>query len=1004
MRLHHLEVVAFGPFADPVSIDFDTLSDAGLFLLSGPTGAGKSSVLDAVCFALYGDVPGDRAVAKRLRSDHAAPDVVPRVVLEVTLSGRRFRIDRSPAWVRPKKRGAGTTTEQARVVISEHRAGSTDGDTGEIAWQPLSTRLDETGHLVTRLVGMTLTQFCQVAMLPQGRFQAFLRARSEERHALLQQVFQTGRFDRTERWLRDRRVELRRTSEEHRAAVADLVSRISEVGGDVAPDDWSSEPGSLDAWLTALTESAVAASVEQALVVEAAASAEVAAAEASAAGIELAGLRATHAAARRAWAAVESGAQEHASRKRRADKAQRATAVLSLHELAAQSRADVAGLERECSAALATLVDLLDDPPLDSQAVAELGRAATRALTELARVRPLQRQALDLHRQLTRTTRARAATDDELLRVDARAAAVPQELAELEPALVAAREAVTACEALDRDLEVLRGRVRAARTAETLTSQLLSAQKALAEATAARLLARETLVEIREQRLDGMAAEIALKLAVGACCPVCGSAEHPSPASPAPGAPDDATEREARREVDDLEVVVEAHAQQVRGIETRLAAALAESGEPVERLLVEEEDVLARLDRARTTAATLEAHAARVTELEAERDALAREREALAAALVRHDTEAAVLASRLDDLRDQIAAVLPDGAEGVDGADLDALTAHHQQIEALARRHADLAADLVRARATATSTQAAADEVADTAGFDSSAAAAAAWLDESELAALLQAIERHEREVARVSELLADDDLVRSASVEPPDLEALAQAHHRAKEQAAAARHRDMGLRDRGRRLRGLSEEMTSALAAWQPVLAELDLVTDVAAMVEGKHADNRLQMRLSAYVLAHRLGQVVDAANLRLSTMSDQRYSLVHTGRRGAGETRGGLSLLVRDDWTGDTRDPATLSGGETFVVSLALALGLADVITGEAGGTDLETLFVDEGFGSLDAETLEGVMDTLDTLRDGGRVVGVVSHVPELQTRIPTQLRVHRGRTGSHTTLSLA
>jgi exonuclease SbcC len=174
--------------------------------------------------------------------------------------------------------------------------------------------------------------------------------------------------------------------------------------------------------------------------------------------------------------------------------------------------------------------------------------------------------------------------------------------------------------------------------------------------------------------------------------------------------------------------------------------------------------------------------------------------------------------------------------------------------------------------------------------------------------------------------------------------------------------------------------------------------------MVEGKHADNRLQMRLSAYVLAHRLGQVVDAANLRLSTMSDQRYSLVHTGQRGAGETRGGLSLLVRDDWTGDTRDPATLSGGETFVVSLALALGLADVITDEAGGTDLETLFVDEGFGSLDAETLEGVMDTLDTLRDGGRVVGVVSHVPELQTRIPTQLRVHRGRTGSHTTLSLA
>jgi len=197
---------------------------------------------------------------------------------------------------------------------------------------------------------------------------------------------------------------------------------------------------------------------------------------------------------------------------------------------------------------------------------------------------------------------------------------------------------------------------------------------------------------------------------------------------------------------------------------------------------------------------------------------------------------------------------------------------------------------------------------------------------------------------------------------------------------------------------------MESALAAWTPVRTDLDVVADLAALVEGKHPDNRLQMRLSAYVLAHRLSQVVEAANLRLSTMSDERYLLEHTAQRGVGERRGGLSLLVRDQWTDEQRDPVTLSGGETFVVSLALALGLADVVTGEAGGARIETLFVDEGFGSLDADTLEDVMDTLDTLRDGGRVVGVVSHVPELQTRIPTQLRVHRGRHGSRTTLSLA
>jgi exonuclease SbcC len=213
-------------------------------------------------------------------------------------------------------------------------------------------------------------------------------------------------------------------------------------------------------------------------------------------------------------------------------------------------------------------------------------------------------------------------------------------------------------------------------------------------------------------------------------------------------------------------------------------------------------------------------------------------------------------------------------------------------------------------------------------------------------------------------------------------------------ERGRAAHETATRTHDRVHRLAG---ELTAALTAWAPVRAELALATKVSAFAEGKAADNRLQMRLSAYVLAFRLSQVVAAANARLAGMSDQRYSLEHVGRRGAGETRGGLSLLVRDDWSGESRDPATLSGGETFVVSLALALGLADVVAHEAGGADLQTLFVDEGFGSLDAETLDDVLDILDSLRENGRAVGVVSHVAEMRHRIPTQLVVSKARTGS-------
>jgi exonuclease SbcC len=166
---------------------------------------------------------------------------------------------------------------------------------------------------------------------------------------------------------------------------------------------------------------------------------------------------------------------------------------------------------------------------------------------------------------------------------------------------------------------------------------------------------------------------------------------------------------------------------------------------------------------------------------------------------------------------------------------------------------------------------------------------------------------------------------------------------------------------------------------------------------VRGSGPDNYLQMRLSAYVLATRLDQVLDAANERLAQMRDQRYLLERTGKAARRNAQAGLGLQVLDSWTGEVRDPATLSGGETFVVSLSPAQGLADVVSQEAGGAEIDTLFVDEGFGSLDADTLDDVMDTLDSLRDGGRVVGVVSHVAEMRDRIPTQLVVTKARSGS-------
>jgi exonuclease SbcC len=197
-----------------------------------------------------------------------------------------------------------------------------------------------------------------------------------------------------------------------------------------------------------------------------------------------------------------------------------------------------------------------------------------------------------------------------------------------------------------------------------------------------------------------------------------------------------------------------------------------------------------------------------------------------------------------------------------------------------------------------------------------------------------------------------------------------------------------------------LAADVESACSAWQPLCAKTAVAESMASLAEGQSADNVQRVSLSAYVLAARLQQVVDAANERFVPMSSGRYTLEHTMDRGAGDRRGaggGLGLLVCDQWTGESRDPKTLSGGETFQASLALALGLSDVVTHEAGGTELHTLFVDEGFGSLDADSLDEVMDVLDGLRAGGRRVGVVSHVDTMRERIPSQVRLVKTPIGS-------
>ena len=409
-----------------------------------------------------------------------------------------------------------------------------------------------------------------------------------------------------------------------------------------------------------------------------------------------------------------------------------------------------------------------------------------------------------------------------------------------------------------------------------------------------------------------------------------------------------------------------------------LAATLATAGAAGEAEAV-------RLD---TEAGRLSRHESDLTglgdalmEQERRRSALAEQRAGALTEAARADARAAghraSLRSQLDGAPDLETALAATGALA------DALAA------AASAAEATVAAATAAEQAGAEAVRAAAG-----AGFADVAAARSAWRAPEWRAAQQEAIRAEETEAAAVGTQLASPDL--DVPLEPPaDLAGAQESVRRAAERHDEAVTMLGRASDRSVTLAGLVPRFTAELGALQPLRERAEEARRLADLAAGLGA-NTLRMTLSSFVLAARLEEVAEAASQRLLTMTAGRYSLAHTdARRGGG--RAGLGLLACDTWTGQERDTSTLSGGETFLASLALALGLADVVTAEAAGVTIEALFVDEGFGSLDEDTLEEVMNVLDGLREGGRMVGIVSHVSELRQRVPAQVHVRKGRAGS-------
>ncbi|MEV3970842.1 SMC family ATPase [Streptomyces sp. NPDC050698] len=990
MRLHRLTVTAFGPFSGTQTVDFDELSAAGLFLLHGPTGAGKTSVLDAVCYALYGSVPGARqggGQGTALRSDHAAPATRTEVALELTVAGRRLEVTRQPPWERPKKRGTGTTLDKAQTWLREY-------DRAAGAWKDLSRSHQEIGEEITQLLGMSREQFCQVVLLPQGDFARFLRADAEARGKLLGRLFDTRRFADVEKRLAERR---RVTEARVRDGDAELLAdahRMQQAAGDAMelPELAPGEPGLAEAVLSA---AAVARSTAReqltvaACTLTAAESAQAAADRVLDDVRELDRLQRRFTQARERAARLEQGAGAYREAQALMERARKAEAVAPALELRDAADAE----HRRATAAEARARAQLPESFTDAGA-AGLAVAARRAAEELGGLdaaRRAERRLAELLDERTGLDRQERADAELLHEAQAWLDGWEETRTALQSRVDSAQQAAALAEQLAVRREPAQQRLKAARMRDQLAQDTDRAVERVRSARDEALRAKQHWLDLKEQRLNGIAAELAAHLTDGEPCAVCGATEHPAPARKVAGHVD--------REAEERALAAHQRAEEQRAEDERrlgvvreaLAAATAEAGDtPTGELARQAAELEEQYERARGAAAELHAAQERLRQAgqEHERRLAARQEAAVrAASRVGHR-------ERLDRER----ATLEEELERARGS-LDSVAARAAQLERRTVLLSD-AADAVRvAEDTAQRLKDADARLADAAfraGFETPQAAAAALLDNAAHRELQRRLDAWQHEEAAVRAVLAEADTAAAAHAPRADLDAAQRAADEAARRVrdAASAHDAAGRRCA--ELDRLSARATASVHRIAPLRQEYDRVARMAGLAAGTSADNERRMRLESYVLAARLEQVAAAATVRLRRMSSGRYTLVHSDDR-TGRGRSGLGLHVVDAWTGRERDTATLSGGETFFASLALALGLADVVTDEAGGVRLDTLFIDEGFGSLDDQTLDEVLDVLDSLRERDRSVGIVSHVADLRRRIHAQLEVVKGRSGS-------
>lgn len=1003
----YLHMQAFGPFATEQKLDFTQLGANPLFLINGPTGAGKSTLLDAICFALYGKTTGEKE-ARSLRSDLAPASTLCRVTFGFRLGERVYEIQRQPVQWIPKLRGEGF-----REIGTEGTLLDLTDSTPKVLVAKKAAQINTWAETHT---GLRAEQFLRVMVLPQGKFRQLLLEKSLDREAMFAQLFQTDIFRQIEEELQERAKRIRGQKEGNEQQITALLAQVGHDDEQQLADE------------LARLEPAVAQAMQQRNATSAAYMQAQKDLEAAIGLQRQFGLRDEIG---KTLDMLEQQAPDVQRKERALRLAADAAQLFRLHQADAEVAARLAQttarqvqVEQRIGQQQTQLKQDLAHYETCQQAygqVEALQGQRTRSLAQMAQARAwheAQQTAQALAVDLTRTERQvqDAATimqeTQESLEssrqvqrtLQHKLESLPELRVRVERNTVALKER-RACDELAQRIERLRLEHQAAGD---------DYQKALSAQEAAQR--SQDQLELAWHR--NQAGILAARLQDGGPCPVCGSVSHPAPAVQQEPGVSEAQLREVRQHLQDAARFCASRAAMVERLAQQVEALSAEWMQKSDALgpdaLLDIDDLLAKfaqdqaaLDAAHRDRAALEATAAHMASLEQEAQrcghALEQQKRALQALHLQQHAQSATLRvlerelppenrdpQRLQVVVANLDAQIATLTQRLDEAER-ARRLRQDDILALNATKAALAEQLAQEERASAERRAAYEQALLNSPFQRREDWHAARMDEAQLADMTREIRLYYEKLHETRG--RHDQLARELTDRVrPDLDQLQSLQEAASLAARQAEQAWQQLRDR--------------LNAAKTVLSRLQMIHENSAALEREYAvfgtlsdvaSGRQGSRISLqrFILSVLLDDVLIEASARLHRMSRGRYQLIRRDETGRGAA--GLDLDVLDDYTGQQRPVATLSGGESFMAALALALGLSDVVQAYAGGIRLETLFIDEGFGSLDAESLELAVRTLVDLQAGGRTIGIISHVSELKEQMALRVDVVPGLTGS-------